>query len=109
MATLVLRGGDFSACHRPARSARGSGVTAQGSYIRRETIRGLWGRDSGGRFRTYGRHSHATVRGTRWFTADRCDGTFTSVASGAVAVRDRVRDRTVLVPAGRSYLARKRR
>ena len=66
-------------------------------------------RDDGGRFRTYGRHSHATVRGTRWLTEDRCGGTLTRVASGAVAVRDRIRRRTVLVRAGRSYLARTRK
>ena len=109
MTTLVLRGGDFSVCRRPARRARRAGVVANASYIRRDPVRRLWGRDSGGRFRTFGRHSQATVRGTRWLTADRCDGTLTRVAAGAVSVRDRVRHRTVLVRAGHSYLARKRR
>jgi hypothetical protein len=41
--------------------------------------------------------------------ADRCDGTLTKVTEGAVAVRDRVRHKTVLVKAGHSYLARARR
>jgi len=108
MTTLVLRGGNFGICRRPARHSRGARVLAGASYTRRETVRRLWGRDSGGRFRTYGRHSQATVRGTRWLTADRCDGTLTRVAAGAVAVRDRVRHRTVLVRAGHSYLARVR-
>jgi hypothetical protein len=49
------------------------------------------------------------VRGTRWLTEDRCDGTLTRVASGAVAVFDRSRHKTVIVRAGRSYLARARR
>ena len=71
-------------------------------------VRRLWGRDSGGSFRTHGRHSQATVRGTRWVTVDRCDGTLTSVRQGAVSVRDFVRHRTVLVRAGHSYLARSR-
>jgi len=71
-------------------------------------VRRLWGSDSGGRFRTHGRHSQATVRGTRWLTVDRCDGTLTRVTRGAVSVRDHVRDRTVLVRAGHSYLARSR-
>ena len=71
-------------------------------------VRRLWGSDSGGRFRTHGRHSHATVRGTRWLTEDRCDGTLTRVTEGAVVVRDLARRRRVLVRAGHSYLARKR-
>jgi hypothetical protein len=71
-------------------------------------VRRLWGRDSGGRFRTYGRHSHATVRGTRWLTEDRCGGTLTRVTEGAVVVRDLARRRSVVVRAGHSYLATRR-
>ena len=82
MTTLALRGGNFGVCRRRAPGAHGSGVQANGSYIRREGIRRLWGSDSGGRFRTYGRHSQATVRGTRWLTEDRCDGTLTRVTAG---------------------------
>ena len=106
MTTLVLRGGDFGACRREARRARRAGVLAGASYIRRDPVRSLWGRDRRGHFRTFGRHSQATVRGTRWLTADRCDGTLTRVTEGAVSVRDRARHRTVLVRAGHSYLAR---
>jgi hypothetical protein len=49
------------------------------------------------------------VRGTRWVTVDRCDGTLTRVTEGAVSVRDKVRHRTVLVRAGHSYLAKSRK
>jgi hypothetical protein len=45
------------------------------------------------------------VRGTRWVVSDRCDGTLTRVVSGSVTVRDRVRDKTVIVRAGGQYLA----
>ena len=76
---LHLRGGNFATCAR-ARGARSSGVVAGASRVRR--VRRLWGRDSGGRFRTYGRHSHATVRGTRWLTVDRCAGTLRTIRSG---------------------------
>jgi hypothetical protein len=69
-------------------------------------VRGLWGRDSGGKYRSHGRHSHATVRGTRWLTEDRCGGTLTRVTNGAVVVRDFKRRRNVLVRAGHSYLAK---
>jgi streptogramin lyase len=97
---LYLRGGNFARrCGRPARA----GSIASSSSVRR--VRRLWGRDSGGRFRTHGRHSHATVRGTRWLTEDRCSGTFTRVTDGAVVVRDLTRRRGVVVRAGHSYLA----
>jgi hypothetical protein len=59
-----------------------------------------------GKFRTRGRYSAATVRGTRWTTADRCDGTLVRVERGVVSVRDFVRHVTVTVRAGGSYLAR---
>jgi archaeosine-15-forming tRNA-guanine transglycosylase len=82
-------------------------MTASASGTKR--VRRLWGRDSGGRFRSHGRHSHATVRGTRWTTVDRCDGTLTRVTEGAVAVKDFTRHHTVVVRAGHSYLAKSRR
>ena len=104
---VYLRGGRFKCCARAGtRRARGGSV-ASASRARR--VRKLWGRDSGGRFRTHGRHSQATVRGTRWLTVDRCDGTLTRVTQGAVAVRDFRRHRTVLVRAGHTYLARAHR
>jgi hypothetical protein len=99
---LYLRGGSFRRCARPLR--RGGARLASASRTRR--VRRLWGRDSGGKYRSYGRHSHATVRGTRWLTEDRCDGTLTRVTDGAVMVRDVKRHRSVLVRAGRSYLAK---
>jgi hypothetical protein len=49
--------------------------------------RRLWG-DGHGRFRTRGRYSAATVRGTKWLVEDRCDGTLTRVARGVVDVED---------------------
>jgi hypothetical protein len=61
-----------------------------------------------GRFRTRGRYSAATVRGTKWDTIDRCDGTLTTVSRGVVTVRDFRRHRTVRVRAGKRYLARAR-
>jgi hypothetical protein len=65
----------------------------------------LWGNGKG-KFRTSGKYSSATVRGTIWLTQDRCDGTLTSVKRGTVSVRDLRRHKTVTVKAGRSYLAR---
>ena len=103
---IYLRGGSFRSCRPAGRRAGGHGSLASASSSRR--VRRLWGRDKGGRYRTHGRNSQATVRGTRWVTVDRCDGTFTRVTEGAVSVRDKVRHRTVLVRAGHSYLAKSR-
>jgi virginiamycin B lyase len=105
---VYLRGGSFKSCPRLTAGRRHrAGRTASASRSKR--VRKLWGRDHGGRFRSHGRHSHATVRGTRWLTVDRCDGTLTKVTNGSVAVRDLVRHRTVVVRAGHSYVAKSRK
>jgi ferric-dicitrate binding protein FerR (iron transport regulator) len=59
-----------------------------------------------GHFRSRGRNSEATVRGTKWRMVDTCAGTLTSVKRGAVRVRDfRLRKNTI-VRAGHHYFAR---
>ena len=68
----------------------------------------LWGSGKG-KFRTNGKYSAATVRGTIWLVQDRCEGTLTKVRRGTVAVRDFKRKKTVTVKAGHSYLARAQR
>jgi hypothetical protein len=88
----------------PARASARAAAVAKRKPRRRQ----LWGRDHGGRFRTHGKNSVATVRGTSWVTTDTCRGTRTTVRSGAVSVRDVHRHRTVLVRAGHSYLARRK-
>jgi DNA-binding beta-propeller fold protein YncE len=84
---------------------RGDLTCGKGLRTAARRTRRLWGR-ADGRFRTRGRYSSGTVRGTRWLTVDRCDGTLTVVREGTVAVQDLVLDRTVLVDAGERYLAR---
>jgi len=69
----------------------------------------LWGKDNKGKFRTQGHDSVATVRGTKWATIETCTGTVTKVVQGAVSVRDLTAKRTVLVRAGQSYLARRKK
>lgn len=96
--TLILGGGNFGVC-RGGGSAQSVGTTP------RRPVRRLWG-SGRGRFSTRARYSAATVRGTRWLTQDRCDGTFTRVTQGVVIVQDFRLRRTRLVKAGQSYLAR---
>jgi hypothetical protein len=92
----------------PARERR----TAAGSALATAAVRRgrrLWGRDRGGRFRTHGKYSHATVRGTVWSVVDTCAGTLTRVRHGAVVVRDLSTRKRKLLEAGERYLARPRR
>jgi hypothetical protein len=62
--------------------------------------------DGRGAFEVRGRYSTTTVRGTRWLVSDSCSATLTRVLEGVVQVHDLARRRTVLVRAGRRYLAR---
>lgn len=101
---LRLKGASFRRC---GAAGRGKGASAARGRSRR-AIRRLRG-NARGRFRTSGRHSSATVRGTAWSVTDRCDGTLTKVTRGKVAVRDFRRRKTILLRAGKSYLARARR
>jgi hypothetical protein len=61
-----------------------------------------------GKFRTKGRYAAATVRGTIWTIADRCDGTLTHAIKDTVTVNDFVHHKTITLKAGHSYLAKKK-
>lgn len=60
-----------------------------------------------GKYSTKGKYGAATVRGTKWTIADRCDGTLVHDQTDSVAVNDFVRHKTVILHAGQSYLAKK--
>ena len=96
---LRMAAGDFSVCGRTA-----SRTTARAASKRK--IRRLWGSGKG-RFRTRGKHSAATVRGTVWSVTDRCDGTLTRVEKGVVVVDDFKRKRSKVLRKGQSYLAKR--
>jgi 6-phosphogluconolactonase (cycloisomerase 2 family) len=68
----------------------------------RRKKRRLWG-NGRGRFRTRGRNSSATVRGTWWYVEDGCKGTLTYVRRGSVWVRDKKRRKTVVIKKGQRY------
>ena len=72
----------------------------------RARSRHLWG-NARGRYRTRGRYSTATVRGTIWIQKDSCNTTTTAVRQGVVIVKDLVKRRNVRVKAGKRYVARK--
>ena len=103
MTEFALHGGSFAACTTPAASR--SRASAARKRRRHHVVRSLWAADQGGLFQTAGVNSVATVRGTRWLTQDRCDGTLTRVKYGAVVVRDRVTGRVTVVTPGHPHLA----
>jgi hypothetical protein len=107
---LELKGASFRRClgvDLGGGPLGGPLVPASASQLSRRAIRRLRAQ-ARGRFRSGGRHSAATVRGTQWSIADRCDGTLTKVTRGVVVVRDFRRKRNVVVRAGKSYLAKAR-
>ncbi len=75
---------------------------------RRRKRRGLFGRGRG-RFRTRGSHGAGTVRGTYWYSENRCRSTFFRVYTGVVNVRDFSKRRTVKLRRKQSYLTGSRR
>ena len=94
---LVLIGGNFS---QSSRSLHASDAT-------KKPVRRLWGKGTGN-FRTRGRLASATVRGTWWVTAE--FRAYTLIfRQGSVTVRDLVKRKTVIVRAGGSYKAFKKK
>jgi hypothetical protein len=96
---LTLSGGDFKkTCARQAAGLSG-GAAAD------PLVRKVWGRGKG-HFRTRGRYSSGTVRGTYWVTEDHCFSTVIRVRQGTVVVDDVVRHKEITVHAGHMYVAK---
>jgi hypothetical protein len=104
---LILKGASFRRCLGVELGGGPIIGPLRASGLSRRSIRRLRAR-ANGRYRSSGRNSSATVRGTEWTMTDRCDGTLTKVQRGSVVVRDFRRKRNVLVRAGKSYLAKSR-
>jgi uncharacterized repeat protein (TIGR01451 family) len=105
-----LAGGDFSVCTAQPAKAKAKKATKKRKPAAleqtkpRRPVRRLWG-DGEGSFRTSSRYGSATVRGTVWLTEDYCNGTLFRVQRGSVTVLDLLKNRTVVVAAGKSYFA----
>ena len=83
-------------CKAPAADAHAAKVSSK-------TIQ-LLHASAHGKFSTSGRYSAATVRGTKWTMAARCDGTLTHDLTDSVVVTDFIRHKTIMLHAGQSYL-----
>jgi hypothetical protein len=105
---LDLLNGDFESCRKLTLKAKRRNVASSAAKRRSgRVVRQLFGKGKG-RFRTRGRHAAATVRGTTWQVADRCDETVVKVTEGLVEVEDFLRNKLVMVGAGERYSARRR-
>jgi hypothetical protein len=100
LTTLSMTGGSLNACSKLPRG--GSRKVAAAARKRKRTLFS----NVKGRFRTRGRNSTATVRGTSWTMTDTCSGTRTTVKTGSVQVHDFTLRKNKIVKAGHSYLAR---
>jgi hypothetical protein len=88
----------------PCTKTTSKGKKANASAKRKRRARHLWG-DSHGNFRTVGKSSSASTRGTKWLTKDTCQGTVTTVIRGKVLVRDFATNGRHIVTAGHSFTA----
>ena len=105
---LVMKGEIPRSQCAPLKGARSAADAAKKKKGPKSVLGKLWGSGKG-KFRTDGKYSSATVRGTIWLVQDRCEGTLTKVTRGTVQVRDLKRKKTITVKAGHSYLARAQR
>ena len=93
-----------SARSSPA-ARRGSRAAVASAAAKKPKTRKLWGSGKG-KFRTEGKYSAATVRGTKWLVQDTCTTTLTRVTTGVVAVSDFAKKKTILIKKGKRYTAK---
>lgn len=109
LTTFTLKEGAFPGApsfrNCTAKRAGPAGQSARIAALSSQVLETLRASDNHGRFRTRGRYSAATVRGTDWGVKDRCDGTLTLVHRGVVRVTVFATRKTVTVHAGHSFLA----
>jgi hypothetical protein len=107
LSTLALLENAFSGApsYSTCTAKKGKSVLAGIAKLSPKILQTLSVSDKNGKFRTKGRYSAATERGTFWETQDRCDGTLTIVKRGTVNVQDFRTRKTIIVHAGHSFLA----
>ena len=93
--TLSLTGGGLGKCGRRL---------PPGGAAKKKRGRKLFANVKG-QFRTRGRNSSASARGTQWTMTDSCGGTLTTVRSGTVVVRDFTLRKNKTLRSGQRYFA----
>jgi streptogramin lyase len=112
--TVLALTSSFASCSGPAprATARIAAVSPKKKKrkptkkkVSHKTVNDVFG-NAHGQFSTRGHYATAADQGTRWRTADRCDGTLISVSAGKVTVTDFVHHRTIVLTTGHYYFAR---
>ena len=106
LVTLTLLEGLFKGAPSYAICKRHKAGDASAAAASSKTLQ-LLHASAHGKFRTKGRYSAATVLGTIWTIADRCNGTLVHDVTDSVVVNDFVHHKTIVLHAGQSYLARR--
>ncbi len=101
LTTLSMTGGGLSGC----KTRVPAGGSKKPVLAARKRRRSLFS-NVHGHFRSRGRNSSATVRGTQWSMTDTCSGTLTIVKQGTVVVRDFRLRKNRTVKGGHRYFAR---
>ena len=105
LVTLTLLEGLFKGAPSYALCTRHKAGDASAAAASSKTLQ-LLHASAHGKFRTKGRYSAATVLGTKWTIADRCDGTLVHDITDSVSVSDFVHHKTIILHAGQSHLAK---
>jgi sugar lactone lactonase YvrE len=100
LTTISMTGSKLGAC-----SKLPHGGSPKATAAARKRSRSLFSNVKG-HFRTRGRNSSATVRGTAFTMKDTCAGTVTSVSRGSVTVRDFTLRKNVKLKAHQKYFAK---
>ena len=107
LATLTLLEGVFG--HGPSygvcKAHTAADLSASVASAAKKTLQ-LLHASAHGKFTTKGRYGAATVLGTKWTIADRCDGTLIHDLTDSVVVNDFVHHKTIVLHAGQSYLVK---
>ena len=106
LATLSLVENAYKGAPSFATCKKGKAADATAAALSSKTLQ-LLKSNAKGKFTTKGKYGAATVRGTKWTIADRCNGTQIHDVTDSVAVTDFVHHKTIVLHAGQTYLAKK--
>ncbi|HWF36193.1 MAG TPA: hypothetical protein VG295_12520 [Solirubrobacteraceae bacterium] len=95
----------YSGCTAGAKISHTTAVIAKKKPLSNKVLQTL-GANEHGNYKTKGKYSAATVRGTKFTVSDRCDGTLTHVSHGEVTVTVFRTHKHVTLRTGQSYFAK---
>jgi hypothetical protein len=95
----------YTQCTASGKRSHAIAVIAKKKPLSKKVLN-ILGANEHGSYKTQGKYSAATVRGTQFTVSDRCDGTLTHVSRGAVVVTDFRTHQQHALHTGQSYFAK---